>query len=114
MALLGGCIGGGAALLGCPGLILLSPQGQAVWVAPREAGAGGSGGGDGGGATDLETPKISSDKAAEEWRMALLNVRGFPGRWRRGRGCRAGGGVGRGSGGVGEGEKGRNVLENGC
>lgn len=67
VALFGGCIGGGAALLGCPGLVLLSPQGQAVWVAPRGAG---------GRAVDLEYPEMSSDEAAGEWRLALLDVRG--------------------------------------
>lgn len=33
MTLFGGCAGGGAALRGCPGLLLLSPHGQAAWVA---------------------------------------------------------------------------------
>ncbi|CAM9379052.1 unnamed protein product [Scytosiphon promiscuus] len=38
-ALAGGCIGGGGALLGCPGVVLLSDRGQAVWVAPRSGGS---------------------------------------------------------------------------
>lgn len=67
VALLGGCIGGGAGLLGCSGIVLLSSKGQAVWVAPRTAD---------GRAVDLEPPETSSPIAVEEWRGALLDVRG--------------------------------------
>lgn len=82
-----GSVGGGASLKGCPGLILLSKQGQAIWVAPRNPPGGGR-------AVDLEYPEMSSEMAAKTWRAALLDVRGIWywgegwGRgWGRGRGC---------------------------
>lgn len=68
-------MGGGGALLGCPGVLLLGAQAQAVWVAPRH--------GTSGLPVDLGLAErvalslsASGDAAAEaeEWRLALVDV----------------------------------------
>eukprot|EP00752_Nemacystus_decipiens_P010372 g9242.t1 len=73
-ALVGGCVGGGGALLGCPGVLLLGAQAQAVWVAPRHEASGL--------AVDLglsERALLSLSAtgddaaAAEDWRLAVVN-----------------------------------------
>ncbi|CAB1098719.1 unnamed protein product [Ectocarpus sp. CCAP 1310/34] len=75
-ALSGGCVGGGGALLGCPGVVLLSRQGQAVWVAPRhtESPAAAAAAGL---AVDLGPcpevfASIPGNDTSEEWKMALV------------------------------------------
>lgn len=81
-ALVGGCVGGGGALLGCPGVLLLGAQAQAVWVAPRHGGSASDLPVDLGLASALAAPQRggvltgSGDAAAaaEEWRLALIDV----------------------------------------
>ncbi|CAM9684554.1 unnamed protein product, partial [Ectocarpus sp. 6 AP-2014] len=77
-ALSGGCVGGGGALLGCPGVVLLSSQGQAVWVAPRHTESPAAAAAAAAGlAVDLGpwpevVAAIPGNDTREEWKMALV------------------------------------------
>lgn len=65
-------MGGGGALLGCPGVLLLGAQAQAVWVAPRH---GASGLPVDLGLAERAALSASSDAdGASEWRSALRDV----------------------------------------
>lgn len=65
-------MGGGGALLGCPGVLLLGAQAQAVWVSPRH---GASGLPVDLGLAERVSLSVSGDAAgAEEWRLALVDV----------------------------------------
>lgn len=55
--------------------MLLSAQGQTVWVVPR---AVPTAGGANGRAVDLEAPSTLSGPAVQDWKTALLNVRPLP------------------------------------